>query len=274
MRQGCIVSARLKTERSSTTEKRGNRLAPACFCKWIPGFQGSEEMTEIGGEAHYRKLVKILAGERGVDRLGLMTGWAWHDDPRHLLFTLSRYKFVAKMYSGLNRVLEVGCSDAFATRLVAQEVKEVVAIDFDAEFIADARERASDRWPVDVRVHDILKGPVDGEFDAAYSMDVLEHITPETEHAFISNIVASLKADGMLIIGTPSLESQTYASPQSKEGHVNCKTGPQLRALLARYFANVMMFSMNDEVVHTGYQKMAHYLICDLRGFQAKINQK
>jgi hypothetical protein len=96
------------------------------------------DADKIGqGEAHYRKLMDILR-ERGVERLGLMTGWAWQDDPRHLLFTLSRYKFVAKMLSGMDSALEVGCSDAFATRIVAQEVKRVVAVDFDAEFIDDA----------------------------------------------------------------------------------------------------------------------------------------
>ncbi|HEX4411535.1 MAG TPA: class I SAM-dependent methyltransferase [Xanthobacteraceae bacterium] len=202
-----------------------------------------------------------------------MTGWAWYDDPRHLLFTLSRYKFVAKMLSGSERVLEVGCSDAFATRLVAQEVKQVVAIDFDPEFIADAKERATDRWPIDLRLHDILKAPVQDRFDAAYSMDVLEHISADQEDAFISNIVASLKSDGRLIIGTPSLESQVHAAPQSKDGHINCKTGSDLRALMARYFSNVMMFSMNDEIVHTGYQKMAHYLVAVCCGPRTSVSR-
>jgi 2-polyprenyl-3-methyl-5-hydroxy-6-metoxy-1,4-benzoquinol methylase len=219
------------------------------------------DTDKIGrGEVHYRKLMDILR-ERGVDRLGLMTGWAWQDDPRHLLFTLSRYKFVAKMLSGLECVLEVGCSDAFATRIVAQEVKRIVAIDFDAEFIGDAKERATDRWPVELRLHDIMRGPVDGRFDGAYAMDVLEHIPPDKEHAFISNICAGLTETGILVLGTPSLESQSYASPQSKEGHINCKSGPDLRTALSKYFANVFIFSMNDEVVHTGYQKMSHYLI-------------
>jgi 2-polyprenyl-3-methyl-5-hydroxy-6-metoxy-1,4-benzoquinol methylase len=221
--------------------------------------------SDASGEAHYRKLIEILRAQ-GVDRLGLMTGWAWYDDPRHLLFTLSRYKFVAKMMSGFERVLEVGCSDAFATRLVAQEVKQVVAVDFDPKFIEDAKLRASDRWPIELRVHDILQCPVEDQFDGIYSMDVLEHISADKEDVFISNIVASLKCDGTLIIGTPSLESQLYASPQSKEGHINCKSGSDLRTLLGRYFARVMLFSMNDEIVHTGYQKMAHYLIAVCHG--------
>src|SRR3954469_950039 len=115
----------------------------------------SENNDQGGGEPQYRDIIETLR-RQGVEKLGLMTGWAWHDDPRHLLFTLSRYKFVAKMMSGLDRVLEVGCSDAFATRLVAQEVKQVVAIDFDPAFIADALQRMSERWPIDLRIHDIL----------------------------------------------------------------------------------------------------------------------
>jgi hypothetical protein len=59
----------------------------------------------------------------------------------------------------------------------------------------------------------------------------------------------------------PSLESQKYASPISKAGHVNCQTLPQLKATMEKYFHHVFMFSMNDEVVHTGYHKMAHYLM-------------
>ena len=64
-----------------------------------------------------------------------------------------------------------------------------------------------------------------------------------------------------MIVGMPSLESQTYASAASRAGHVNCKTGPDLKAVMQRYFHSVFLFSMNDEVVHTGYHKMAHYLI-------------
>ena len=58
----------------------------------------------------------------------------------------------------------------------------------------------------------------------------------------------------------PSLQSQQYASPLSKIGHINCKDCPDLRALMQRYYDHVFMFSMNDEVLHTGYFPMAQYL--------------
>ncbi len=220
------------------------------------------ESDKMGsGEPHYRKLIETLREHGGVERLGLMASWAWYDDPRHLLFTLSRYKFVAKMLAGRERVLEVGCSDGFPTRLVAQTVKSVVGVDFDAQFITDAIERKSDRWPIDFRVHDVMAAPVPGVFDGAFALDVIEHIPQQYEDRFLQNIRASLSAAGVLIIGTPSLASQQYASPQSKAGHVNCKTAEELKATLLRHFEQVFVFSMNDEVVHTGYSNMAHYFM-------------
>jgi 2-polyprenyl-3-methyl-5-hydroxy-6-metoxy-1,4-benzoquinol methylase len=210
------------------------------------------------GEPHYKSRIDVVR-DRGAERLGLATAWAWHDDPRHLLFTLSRYKFVAKMLAGRARVLEVGCADGFPTRLVAQTVKSVVGVDFDPQFITDANERKSDRWPIDFRVHDVMAAPVPGSFDGAFALDVIEHIPRQHEDRFLQNIRASLTGAGVLIIGTPSLASQQYASPQSKEGHINCKTAEELQTTLQRHFAQVFIFSMNDEVVHTGYSKMAHY---------------
>jgi len=198
--------------------------------------------------------------KRGLETLGLMTSQAWHDDPKRLAFTLSRYKFVAKMLSGAAHVLEVGCADAFGTRIVVQEVNQLTATDFDPLFVEDTNTRMSDRWKFVCKTHDMLGGPFPGEFDGMYALDVLEHILPENEDRFLSNMAASLAVHGTMIIGMPSLESQPYASPMSKEGHVNCKTMPDLKQTLLGYFYNVFTFSMNDEVVHTGYHKMAHYL--------------
>ena len=58
----------------------------------------------------------------------------------------------------------------------------------------------------------------------------------------------------------PSLESQKFASTQSKIGHVNCKSGKDLKGFFSKYFSNVFLFSMNDEVLHTGFEQMSHYL--------------
>lgn len=212
------------------------------------------------GEPHYRQPIDLIK-KTGIERLGLTTAWAWHDDPKRLAFTFSRYKFVAKMIAGAGQVLEVGCADAFATRIVAQEVGHVTAVDFDPEFVGDAEARSSDHWPITVKLHDVLEGPVAGPFDAAYSLDVLEHIPAELEDRFLRNMIAPVRKRGVVVIGMPSLQSQAFASQQSKAGHVNCKDQAEFKALMQRFFDNVFMFAMNDEVVHTGHPAMAHYLI-------------
>ena len=142
-----------------------------------------------------------------------------------------------------------------------QTTEKVVAYDFDPLFVEDIRQRRSGRWPIEAHFHDILEAPLPNLHDGIYSLDVIEHIPRTDEHLYLGNLQASLTDDGVLIIGSPSLESQSYASPPSKEGHVNCKSGDELKALLENYFDNVFLFSMNDEVIHTGFYPMAHYLI-------------
>jgi 2-polyprenyl-3-methyl-5-hydroxy-6-metoxy-1,4-benzoquinol methylase len=212
------------------------------------------------GEPQYEEVIAAMR-RLGPESLGLMTGWAWHDDPKRLAFTFSRYKFVAKMLSGRKRVLEVGCADAFGTRIVCQEVGEVTAVDFDPAFVEDVSKRMRSKWRFKCFTHDMLAGPVPGRFDGAYALDVLEHIAPKDEGTFLENLSASLAPHGTAIIGMPSLESQAYASQMSRVGHINCKSMPDLKKTMEKYFFNVFMFSMNDEVVHTGHHKMAHYLL-------------
>jgi 2-polyprenyl-3-methyl-5-hydroxy-6-metoxy-1,4-benzoquinol methylase len=207
-----------------------------------------------------------LKDQIGLTPLGLMTNQVWQDDPRRLGILLARYKFVAKMLSGRGDVGEVGCGDAFGTRVVLQEVGNVTVYDFDRVFIEDIRQRRSERWPIQPRLHDIIQGALPHRHDGIYSLDVIEHINGRDEHAYLVNLRDSLTEDGVLIIGTPSLESQPYASPPSRAGHVNCKSGADLKMLLARYFRHVFLFSMNDEVVHTGFYPMAHYLLATCCG--------
>lgn len=178
--------------------------------------------------------------------LGPMASATYRRDPRRLGMVQMRYNFVAKMLSGCDDVAEVGCADGFAAPVVAQEVSRLTLFDFDPV------------WGFEV--HDIISDPLPRRFDAVYLLDVLEHIEPACEGIALANIAASLTPHGVCIIGMPSLESQVYASPQSKAGHVNCKTGLQLKGLAQRFFHNVFMFGMNDGTIYPGYH-MAHYLL-------------
>jgi 2-polyprenyl-3-methyl-5-hydroxy-6-metoxy-1,4-benzoquinol methylase len=204
-------------------------------------------------------------GSRGGVSFGPWTSHIWRTDPRHLAFLMSRYKFISKMLAGREKAFEVGCGDAAGTPVVLQTVKRVFAIDFEPLVLEDARRRYAAEGDDRVRfaVHDICSAPVDEKgFNGAYCLDVIEHVPAEREALFMRNIVASLDRHGVFIIGTPNVTAQQYSSPASMEGHINLKSAKTLHELMAVHFHNVFDFSMNDEVVHTGYSPMAHYLFC------------
>ena len=95
-----------------------------------------------------------------------MTNQVWHEDPRRLIFLLSRYKFISKMLRGKKNVLEVGCGDGFGGRVVSQEVEKLTLLDFEPHFIEDIQQRMDSKWPVELILHNLLDGPIEGEFDA------------------------------------------------------------------------------------------------------------
>jgi len=176
---------------------------------------------------------------------------SFKEDPKHLLFVLARYQFVARMLRGYDRVLEIGCGDGTGACLVVQNVGELVGID---------REPQSDYLGEFVQ-HDILQDGLirGGHFDAAFMLDVLEHIEVEDEHVALANACDNLKRDSVMIVGMPSLESQTHASELSRRYHVNCKTESGLRETMRQHFRHVFCFAMQDATLHVGFPAMAHY---------------
>lgn len=193
--------------------------------------------------------------------LGPWSSYSLAHDAKHLSFVLARYKFVAKLLEGKARVLEVGCGDGFGLPIVAQAVGQLWVVDQDPRLIRGVEQRLCAYIRNFTAIpHDMHSQPVGFSVDAAYSIDVLEHIDPASEETFLRNIIACLPQNGVMITGTPNKDAAVYASPQSAIQHVNLKTNAGLRERMSRYFENVFMFGMNDEVVHTGFGPMSHYL--------------
>lgn len=90
---------------------------------------------------------------------------------------------------------------------------------------------------------------------------MIEHLEPDTKKAFLENIHQALKPAGVCIMGTPNINANQYASEISKKGHINLKSAKTFRECLSPWFHNIFIFSMNDEVLHTGYYPMAHYFM-------------
>jgi 2-polyprenyl-3-methyl-5-hydroxy-6-metoxy-1,4-benzoquinol methylase len=184
----------------------------------------------------YRNLLKDLGGNVISEKFGINSSWKWYNDPRQFFISLARYKFVAKILSGKKNVLEVGCSDGLNSRIVKQEVEKLDLCDVDLNLIKNAEENMSLKWKVNIFFHDFLKKKLNKKYNAIYLLDVLEHIPKKNEKQFIKNIINSIYSDGIVIFGLPSKEFQKYSRAIVVSGHVNCKTGNELKLLLNSFF--------------------------------------
>jgi 2-polyprenyl-3-methyl-5-hydroxy-6-metoxy-1,4-benzoquinol methylase len=210
---------------------------------------------------------QLLWGPTNVDR--------FLHDPKGICFFLSRYKFAGKMLRRCERIIDLGCGDGTGTHMLMCETQasEILGIDFEQRVIDHAvkqlmpavrKVRPDDAARVHYVWRDFLAGEVyaTGVCDGLACMDVIEHIEPGAEvEEFIQRIARTLDDRGIAVIGTPNVAAESYASIYSKTGHINLYDVDRLRGELEMEFDRVLMFSMNDETVHTGFDKMAHYLI-------------
>ena len=213
-----------------------------------------KKQTKIYND-HFNKMIEL---DKDKVILGSYSSYSWQNDPKHLVFSLARYKFVSKILNGKNNVLEIGAGDGFKSKIVDDTVKKLDLCD-----VTRSSKNEYDSYSPNKNkyfLHDFIQKPTKKKYDAIYSLDVIEHINKNKCNRFVKNMKNSLKSRGVLIVGTPSLSSQKYASKYSKKFHVNCFDKNDLHVYMNKYFANVFTFGMNDEVVHTGYDKMCHYI--------------
>jgi len=201
-----------------------------------------------------------LYGHENAAKLGPYASHDWYNDPKHLLFIISRYKFCARMLEGHDRIADFGCGDGTGMPILLQSVTRVVGVDIVPEVINYNQQFNKYPERVEYKVHNIIKSPLAEPLDAAISMDVIEHVEHKDEDTFIANIAKSLKANSPCIIGTPNITAQDYASESSRHEHINLKSHASLKTLMLRHFHSVFLFSMNDEVLHTGFHAMSHYI--------------
>ncbi len=220
----------------------------------------SEEMSQ------WMSVTEIMDKEEIT--LGRYLAYWFENTPRRALYYTSYYKFAAKLIGKNQRVLDVGCSEGLGTWLLAAECGYAQGIDLDEAAISVAKKNwQSERISFECADFLELKPK---PWNAVVSFDVIEHILPENADSFFTGVTNNLTHNGIAIIGTPSQEGQQYASDISKAGHVNVYSYERLEQEMSRHFHNVFVFCANDEIIHTGFSKLAHYFIavgCKKRSF-------
>jgi SAM-dependent methyltransferase len=143
---------------------------------------------------------------------------------------------VIRMIEGSERVLDVGCGTGYGSAMVAPSVGEVVGIDVSEAAVA--RAKAQHR----LRNLEFMAMPAtelsfpDDRFDAAYSVQVIEHVEDVELH--LCEVARVLRPGGRFVVATPN--RLTY-SPNGLHNnfHVREYDAADLEALLGSYFWEV-----------------------------------
>jgi 2-polyprenyl-3-methyl-5-hydroxy-6-metoxy-1,4-benzoquinol methylase len=192
-------------------------------------------------------------------------------DPKRMTFFGSRYKFASKMLRNSKSILDVGCGDGWGimTLLSDTAAQNIVGCDFESELINYANEhlmaaikalRPQDVARVQFLNQEFVEGDWQG-FDGVSCLDVIEHVPKSKADNFLGRMADAMSENGVAVIGTPNEFAHQYASIHSQVGHINLYSPDRFYKELGRHFHNVFRFSMNDEVVHTGFDQLAHYLL-------------
>jgi 2-polyprenyl-6-hydroxyphenyl methylase / 3-demethylubiquinone-9 3-methyltransferase len=98
--------------------------------------------------------------------------------------------------------LDVGCGAGLLCEPMARMGAAVTGVDAAPENIAAAQEHAAQsELAIDYRAGELSAQKL-GRFDLVTSMEVIEHVTDPA--AFVAELVAHLKPDGLLIMSTPN----------------------------------------------------------------------
>ncbi|MFQ5771574.1 MAG: SAM-dependent methyltransferase [bacterium] len=195
--------------------------------------------------------------------LGQISSHSLWKDPKHFEFTLSRYKFAAKMLQDRQKIVDVGCGEGIGCLMLKAETKaKIIGIDFDSEQISYANTHIKPLGGMEFVCQDLINEPIKIEqVDGLVSIDTIEHVHPDEEEQFFTNTLSCLTDKAIAVFGTPSTYSREHMAKRSQIGHINLFDEERLRNTLLKYFSYVFVFSMNDEMVHTGFPKMAHYFM-------------
>ncbi len=153
---------------------------------------------------------------------------------------LHRYAF-ASYFVRDKDVLDLASGEGYGSYMLAQEARNVIGIDIDADAIQHA-ETCYSKANLKYMQGSICDVPLEGGnlFDVIVCFEALEHIAEHEQ--LLSEITRLLKDDGLLILSTPNKAIYSDEAGYINPFHVRELDFDGFRRLLQNYFSNVVFF--------------------------------
>lgn len=125
---------------------------------------------------------------------------------------------VAGKLTGLS-VLELACGPGFWTETIAGSARAVMATDFNASTLAEARKKNFPPHVRFTRADAYALGEIEGSFDACFFGDWFCHVPHSRWHAFLSGVHAKLNKGGIVIFCDQSPKDGSLTRKKDTEGN-------------------------------------------------------
>lgn len=181
---------------------------------------------------------------------------------------LARYKFVSKMLSSDDEIIDIGCGGGLSTLFFSKFCKHALGVDNDESRIPEWNKIKNKQ--VRFLKQDVKNiNAINSTANCIINIDFIEHFDKEDGIKIIKNCKNYLhtqenKRNKMFIIGTPSFYSKKYRAPHNLKNHKYEYKPDELNEICKKFFSRTLNFTMNDELVHTGFDKLGWYffIIC------------
>jgi 2-polyprenyl-3-methyl-5-hydroxy-6-metoxy-1,4-benzoquinol methylase len=141
-------------------------------------------------------------------------------------------------------LLDVGCGDGRFLREISLRYSDVRLLGIDKSKRAISLANAINDF-VTYKECNLLENSLNGDFDIATAIEVLEHIPPDKISVFLEAIAKSIKDKGCLILTVP------HVNKVVTDKHYQHFTGMDLRKLLEPFFIhiNLIPFDVRSRVM-------------------------
>ena len=137
------------------------------------------------------------------------------------------------------RVLDAACGEGYGAEVISQRAKLVCGLELDGPTVSSAKNRYS-RPNLGFAQGSVAALPfAKASFERVVSFETIEHITGETQEAFLQEIKRVMTPDGLLIISTPDRHIYSELANYHNEFHLREFYRQEFYDFLAQHFKNV-----------------------------------
>lgn len=127
---------------------------------------------------------------------------------------LGRYFFASDILKNCSKVLDVACADGYGTKILSQNVVNVVGVDRSEKYLNIAKTKYNND-NIKYECIDLDSDTINDLYDGIVCFETLEHLKyPDT---FLKNLYDILDFNGIMILSIPNSEYEIIESNQNKD---------------------------------------------------------